>query len=135
MTLTPAQPSKHTSLMICSKARMLIVCVFLFLASLFASASPPSKPNVLFILTDDLGYGDVGALFQKKRQATANPKQPWEETPHLDELAAGGVCMLQHYCPAPVCPPSPASLLTGVTQGHATSVTTNLTRRSKTITR
>lgn len=100
-------------------AGILAVCLFLHLASLSAAAAPQSKPNILFILTDDLGYGDLGVLYQKKRQAAANPKQPWEETPHLDELAASGVCMLQHYCPAPVCAPSRASLLTGVTQGHA----------------
>jgi arylsulfatase A-like enzyme len=91
----------------------------LCLGSFSAAGAPPAKPNVIFILTDDLGYGDLGALYQKNRQFAANPREPWEKTPHLDLFAAGGVRMLQHYCPAPVCAPSRASLMLGVTQGHA----------------
>lgn len=77
------------------------------------------KPNVIFILTDDLGYGDVGAFFQNLRRAQHDPALPWHLTPHLDRLAAQGIQLRDSYCAAPVCAPSRSSLLTGVTQGHA----------------
>lgn len=88
-------------------------------ASYAAEPAKPARPNILFILTDDLGYGDVGAFFQNARAAARNRAKPSEYTPHLDTLAAAGVQMRQHYCPAPVCAPSRASLMLGVTQGHA----------------
>ena len=75
----------------------------------------PRRPNILFILTDDLGYGDLGVLYQNRR----GPGLPRESTPNLDTLAAEGLQLGEHYCPAPVCAPSRASLLLGVTQGHA----------------
>jgi arylsulfatase A-like enzyme len=73
------------------------------------------RPNVIFILADDLGYGDLGVLFQNSR-ASGLPK---EVTPNLDAFAAEGIQLRQHYCPAPLCAPSRASLLLGVHQGHA----------------
>ncbi len=73
------------------------------------------RPNIVFILCDDLGYGDLGVLYQNGRA----PGLPREATPHLDTLAAEGIRFGQHYCPAPVCAPSRASLLLGVHQGHA----------------
>ena len=84
-----------------------------------ADSAKPARPNILFILTDDLGYGDLGAFFQNARAAAHDRAKPSEYTPHLDTLAAEGVQMRQHYCPAPVCAPSRASLMLGVTQGHA----------------
>ena len=64
-----------------------------------------AKPNIIFILlTDDLGYGDVGVLFQNERKAEQK-----HVTPRLDQFAAEGVQMRRHYCPAPVCAPSRAS--------------------------
>lgn len=71
-------------------------------------AAEADRPNILFILTDDLGYGDVGAFGQKRFA-----------TPSLDRLAAEGARLTHHYCAAPVCAPSRASLLLGVHQGHA----------------
>lgn len=76
---------------------------------------PAPRPNIVFILTDDLGYGDLGVLFQNQRA----PGLPRESTPHLDALAAGGLQLRRHYCGAPVCAPSRASLLLGQHQGHA----------------
>ena len=73
------------------------------------------RPNIIFILCDDMGYGDLGVLYQNGRA----PGLPREVTPHLDTLAAEGIRLGQHYCPAPVCAPSRASLLLGVHQGHA----------------
>lgn len=62
----------------------------------------PVPPNVVVILCDDLGYGDLGCY-----GATDIP------TPHLDRLAADGVRFTDFYVPAPVCTPSRAGLITG----------------------
>jgi len=59
-------------------------------------------PNVIVILADDLGYGDVGVYGNKTL-----------DTPHIDQLAADGVRMTNFYSSAPVCSPSRAGLLTG----------------------
>jgi arylsulfatase A-like enzyme len=79
------------------------------------SFSAGKKPNILFILTDDLGYGDIGVLFQNQREAEG---KPFHRTPHLDKMADEGILLTRHYVPAPVCAPSRASLLNGVHQGH-----------------
>jgi arylsulfatase A-like enzyme len=97
----------------------------LFALALFLSAAPVQAgpgirhPNILFILTDDLGYGDVGVFFQNARRQANDRAEPWHLTPRIDAMAAEGVQLRDHYCPAPVCAPSRASLLLGVTQGHA----------------
>ncbi len=78
-----------------------------------------AKPNVIFILVDDMGWGDVGAFWQNQRKANNDRSEPWQMTPALDELAAGGAMLTNHYTAAPVCAPSRASLLLGVSQGHA----------------
>ncbi len=77
------------------------------------------KPNIILILCDDLGYGDVGVFYQNERAAMNDPAVPFFTTPNLDAMARGGAQMTQHYAAAPVCAPSRASLLTGLTQGHA----------------
>jgi len=82
-------------------------------------AEPVGRPNIILILVDDLGYGDVGVFHQNQRLAAADRAQPAHRTPALDELAARGMTLPHHYCPAPVCAPSRASLLLGVHQGHA----------------
>ncbi len=61
-----------------------------------------TKPNIIFILADDMGYGDM-SLFNGGLS----------QTPVLDELAQSGLCLTQHYAASPVCNPSRASLLTG----------------------
>ena len=76
----------------------------------------PQQPNIIFILTDDMGYGDLGVLHQNKRAAEGKPAH---KTPHLDKLANEGMLLTRHYVPAPVCAPSRASLLLGVHQGHS----------------
>lgn len=60
------------------------------------------KPNILFILVDDLGYNDVGFMGSR-----------FYETPHLDKLAARSTVFTSAYANAPVCSPSRASLMTG----------------------
>ena len=67
-----------------------------------------SKPNIIYILADDLGYGDIGVYGQEKI-----------ETPNLDELARNGMIFTQHYTGAPVCAPARYMLLTGKHSGHS----------------
>ncbi|SET13114.1 arylsulfatase [Thalassotalea agarivorans] len=78
--------------------------------SLSASAAEQktSKPNIIYILADDLGYGDIGAFGQTKTR-----------TPTLDLMAQQGVKFTQHYAGSTVCGPSRASLLTGFHSGHS----------------
>jgi len=61
-----------------------------------------ARPNILFILADDMGYGDFGCFSDGLAQ-----------TPALDQLVADGLCLTQHYSASPVCAPARASLLTG----------------------
>ncbi|RED47814.1 arylsulfatase [Seonamhaeicola aphaedonensis] len=68
-----------------------------------------SKPNIIFILADDLGYGDVGFNGQDKIK-----------TPNIDKLAANGMVFTNHYTGSTVCGPSRAVLMTGKHTGHAT---------------
>ncbi len=69
---------------------------------------PLSRPNVIFILADDLGYGDLGCYGQQKIR-----------TPRIDGMAENGIRFTDHYAGNTVCAPSRASLLTGLHQGHA----------------
>ena len=73
-----------------------------------------TRPNILFILADDLGWGDVGFTGRNSR----NAEKPAIRTPTLDRLAAEGVVLTDHVCAAPVCAPSRASILTGLRQGR-----------------
>ncbi len=76
------------------------------------------KPNIIFILTDDLGYGDLGVFYQNQRRQANQRNKPWVMTPYLDQMANNGIT-LEQYSAAPVCAPSRASLLLGQSQGHA----------------
>ena len=98
------------------KRTLLVLAAMGSLSSASLAAAPP---NILFILTDDLGWGDLGVLYQNQRQAAHVRSKPWEFTPHLDRFATEGVQLRDHYCAAPVCAPSRASILLGVSQGHA----------------
>ncbi|WP_025765100.1 arylsulfatase [Dyadobacter tibetensis] len=62
----------------------------------------PERPNIIYILADDLGYGDLGSYGQKVIK-----------TPNLDQMAADGMLFTQHYSGSSVCAPSRASLMTG----------------------
>lgn len=77
------------------------------------------QPNIIFILTDDLGYGDLGVFFQNQLAISKGTGHPREFTPNLDRMAAEGALLPQQYSPAPVCAPSRASLLLGRSQGHS----------------
>ncbi|CAZ97655.1 sulfatase-like hydrolase/transferase [Zobellia galactanivorans] len=84
-----------------------------------ATSDTYQKPNIIFILTDDLGYGDLGVFFQKQRADKEGKHSPQEFTPNLDRMANEGALLPQHYSAAPVCAPSRASLLLGQSQGHS----------------
>jgi arylsulfatase A len=78
-------------------------CVCLFACLLLApTVTAADKPNVVILLTDDLGYGDLGCF-----------GHPRIKTPHLDRLARDGLKLTCCYCGAPVCSPSRAALFTG----------------------
>ncbi|RYZ45996.1 MAG: chloramphenicol resistance protein, partial [Chitinophagaceae bacterium] len=68
-------------------------------AALQAQTKKESLPNIIFILADDLGYGDIGAYGQQKIK-----------TPHLDQLAKEGMRFTDFYAGSTVCAPSRASL-------------------------
>ncbi len=86
-----------------------------FLAASAAAIAAPrvgrsaQQPNILFILADDLGYGDLGCYGQQQIL-----------TPNLDRLAASGMRFTQAYAGSTVCAPSRCSLMTGYHTGHAT---------------
>ncbi|RPG63404.1 MAG: arylsulfatase [Flavobacteriaceae bacterium TMED42] len=88
--------------------------IFLFALILFTNCNntaPKPKnskpPNIIYILADDLGYGDIGVY-----------GQTLFETPNLDRLAKGGMQFLQHYSGSTVCAPSRSALMTGQHTGH-----------------
>src|SRR5690554_6787661 len=85
--------------------------VQLFTASLslfvFAPLNASQKPNVVFIIADDLGYGDLSCYGQEKFQ-----------TPNIDRLALSGTRYTRSYSGTTVSAPSRASLLTGLHTGH-----------------
>jgi arylsulfatase A-like enzyme len=95
-------------------ARVLLRCFFLgviplaLIARVSVSTAQEPKPNIIFLLADDLGYGDIGAYGQKKIR-----------TPNLDRLATEGMRFTQHYSGHNVCAPSRYVLMTGRHPGHA----------------
>lgn len=70
---------------------------------------PAPKPNVIVILTDDLGYDDVGCYWTPDKR----PGFERIETPNIDRLAAEGARFTDYYAPSSVCTPSRAALMTG----------------------
>src|SRR5688500_1580688 len=70
--------------------------------------SPAAPPNIVFILADDLGYGELGAYGQKRIR-----------TPRLDRMASEGMRFTQFYAGSTVCAPSRGAFLTGRHTGHA----------------
>lgn len=85
--------------------RLILLCAAIGLLPLSYGAQ---QPNVIYILADDLGYGDLSCLGQTHF-----------ETPNIDCLAAKGMVFTQHYSGSSVCAPSRCALLTGVHTGHA----------------
>ncbi len=77
--------------------------------NLFTScAQKTTKPNIIYILADDLGYGELGCYGQDKIR-----------TPNIDKIATEGIKFTQHYSGSTVCAPSRCCLLTGKHTGHS----------------
>ena len=72
------------------------------------SVNAAEKPNIIYIMCDDLGYGDLGCYGQQKIK-----------TPEIDKLAADGMLFKQHYAGTSVCAPTRCSLMTGLHTGHS----------------
>jgi arylsulfatase len=73
-----------------------------------AESEAGERHNIIYVLADDLGCGDLGCYGQKMIQS-----------PNLDRLAADGLRFTQHYAGNPVCAPSRCTLMTGKHTGHA----------------
>ena len=89
--------------------RCFLLILFTFLgAGLSAPGSP--KPNIVYILLDDAGYGDLSCYGQKKFQ-----------TPHIDRLAREGMKFTDHYAGSTVCAPTRSVIMSGLHTGHTPS--------------
>ena len=89
--------------------KLLVLSLFsLFLFNCSEKEKTHQKPNIIYFLADDLGYGEIGVLGQEKIK-----------TPNIDALAKGGMLFTQHYSGAPVCAPARYSFLTGKHMGHS----------------
>ena len=87
--------------------RIAIIALLIVFFSQLTEAQKSSKPNIIFILADDLGYGDIGCYGQQKIS-----------TPNIDKLAKMGVKFTQFYSGSTVCAPSRCTFMTGMHTGH-----------------
>jgi len=85
------------------RAFIFLSSLLVTLAALHAADGPKPKPNILFILADDLGWRDLGCFGSR-----------FYDTPNIDRLAARGVRFTQAYAANPYCSPTRASILTGL---------------------
>jgi len=85
-----------------------LMLILLFAVHLARAVEPPQKPNIIFILSDDIAQGDLGCYGQKLIQ-----------TPNIDRMASEGTRCTQTYCGTTVCAPSRASLMIGKHMGHS----------------
>ena len=76
--------------------------------SMSASSKRKDKPNIIYIMADDLGYGELGCYGQKRIK-----------TPNIDQMAAEGILFTDHYAGHTVCAPSRCVLMTGLHTGHS----------------
>ena len=86
----------------------LITFILLVSCNTSNSETTNTRPNIIYFLADDLGYGEIGINGQSIIK-----------TPHIDALANSGMLFTQHYSGAPVCAPARYMLLTGLHAGHA----------------
>jgi arylsulfatase A len=86
----------------------LLAVAFTFVPCIAAKGQDAKRrPNIVFIIADDLGYGDLGCYGQQKIK-----------TPNIDRLASRGIRFTNFYCGSPVCAPSRSVLMTGLHSGH-----------------
>jgi arylsulfatase A len=88
--------------------RLSILAVLACAAATLQAAPEPSRPNVVYIMLDDAGYGDLSCYGQKKFK-----------TPNIDRMAAEGLKFTDHYSGSTVCAPTRCCLMTGLHTGHA----------------
>lgn len=88
--------------------RNLLIAIPALCSGYLHGQTQPASPNVIYILMDDLGYGDIGCFGQDKI-----------ETPHIDRLCSEGIKLTQHYSGSPVSAPARCVLMTGMHSGHA----------------
>jgi arylsulfatase A-like enzyme len=99
------------------KVQTLLTSFALFaVAGVCYAAADPAAPNVIFVLTDDLGYSDIGCYGATK-----------VKTPHIDRLAADGLMFTDFHTAASICSPSRAAFLTGAWPQRASIRTGPLT--------
>src|SRR5215213_6125592 len=91
-----------------SPMRLTCACLAALALAAPLCAAEQKKPNVILIIADDLGYGELGCYGQKKIK-----------TPSLDRMAREGIRFTQFYAGSPVCAPSRCCLMTGKHGGHA----------------
>ncbi|NIJ44854.1 arylsulfatase A-like enzyme [Wenyingzhuangia heitensis] len=93
-----------------NKLKLVAICIVLLTACKAKTNSDKkvaTKPNIIYIMADDLGIGDLGTYGQQKIS-----------TPNIDALATNGIKFTQHYSGSAVCAPSRSSLMTGQHTGH-----------------
>ena len=90
-----------------TEAKYLTLMCGATVASLAVATEATKRPNVLYIMCDDMGYGDLGCYGQRLI-----------DTPHIDSLARSGILFTQAYAGSPVSAPSRACLMTGQHSGH-----------------
>ena len=84
-----------------------------------------SRPNIIFVLVDDMGWGDLNCNWNYGEKFRNRSRENRFKTPALDKMAAEGMLLSRHYTACPVSAPARASLMTGVHQGHARQVRDN----------
>ncbi|MBP6821373.1 MAG: sulfatase-like hydrolase/transferase, partial [Acidobacteria bacterium] len=89
-------------------AALFAVTLMLVLFNTVLPTNAQRLPNIVFIMADDLGYGDLGSYGQQKIR-----------TPYLDQMATDGMRFTQFYAGSPVCAPARCVLMTGKHGGHA----------------
>lgn len=90
------------------KISLFVTTVLTYFIFAFNTAKTPAKPNIIYVMADDLGYGDLSCYGQKKFQ-----------TPHLDRMAQEGIRYTDYHSGSTVCAPSRCALMTGKHMGHA----------------
>ena len=83
--------------------KKILICFFVLIFYNCATNEDSPQPNIIYIMIDDLGYGDIGCYGSKVNS-----------TPNIDRLATGGKLFTDFHTNGPMCTPTRASLLTGM---------------------